>query len=229
MKTVPFCSNRTGSLMRKEGTPLHKSAPLSPQASGGPALPVPADALVGGGVLLLTVAGVGWAVHRQCHDPGFTAFVCALMLLLSFLASALVAGEEESSASPERRAAPPEESGARLSPASRKRPLTIQDFQTYGPVHPGATCPHCGHKGFVQIRKLRREQGLSGVRISMALLTGGWSLLFLGLVRRSVLTRAHCCACHQTWTVPESRGLVASRTTSAHESRTGDCPGKFAA
>jgi hypothetical protein len=60
-------------------------------------------------------------------------------------------------------------------------------------------CPHCQTKGRIN-RSLDTAKGpISGGKATGAILTGGVSLLFTGLSRKSVVTRNHCGACNTTW------------------------------
>ena len=50
-------------------------------------------------------------------------------------------------------------------------------------------CPHCQTKGFVRTKSLTLKKGVSGVKATGAVLTGGLSLLATGLSRKEDTTQ----------------------------------------
>lgn len=62
-------------------------------------------------------------------------------------------------------------------------------------------CPHCGVKGKVQTRAVKRKAGISGGKAVAGLLTGGISLITpgVGLSRREKGTEARCSNCGAQW------------------------------
>lgn len=60
-------------------------------------------------------------------------------------------------------------------------------------------CPHCQVKGTVQLRPVSRKKGVSGGKAVAALMTGGLSMLAVGLSRKERETEAHCSNCMVTW------------------------------
>jgi hypothetical protein len=69
----------------------------------------------------------------------------------------------------------------------------------WGPFNRAMICPHCQTKGQVRTKTVVRKKGVSGSKATAALLTGGFSLLFIGLSQEEELTQAHCCDCKNTW------------------------------
>jgi hypothetical protein len=62
-------------------------------------------------------------------------------------------------------------------------------------------CPHCGVRGQVTRRPVRRKRGISGGKATGAVLTGGASMLLTGLSRKESATQMHCGNCGTTWDV----------------------------
>lgn len=62
-------------------------------------------------------------------------------------------------------------------------------------------CPHCGKRGKVQTRTVKRKAGISGGKAVAGILTGGMSLLVpgIGLSRREKGTEARCNFCGSQW------------------------------
>lgn len=60
-------------------------------------------------------------------------------------------------------------------------------------------CPHCQFRGFVKTTPVLRKKGVSGGKATAALLTGGISLLAVGLSRKEAETEAHCSNCGSRW------------------------------
>jgi transcription elongation factor Elf1 len=61
-------------------------------------------------------------------------------------------------------------------------------------------CPHCTTRGNVTTKKGERKTGISGGKVTCAVLTLGWSLFATGLSRKEEVTLAHCKACGARWT-----------------------------
>jgi hypothetical protein len=72
-------------------------------------------------------------------------------------------------------------------------------LRTLGPVSPNYICPHCQTKGFVRTIPVKRKKGVSGAKVTGAILTMGVSMLATGLSRKEGLTQAHCGNCDSTW------------------------------
>ena len=68
-----------------------------------------------------------------------------------------------------------------------------------GPLNPELFCPHCQSKGHVRTKWVSQKAGVSGSKATTAVLTGGLSLLAVGLSRKQELTQAHCDNCNSTW------------------------------
>jgi hypothetical protein len=67
-------------------------------------------------------------------------------------------------------------------------------------LNPVMVCPHCQNKG-VLTEKVMRKKGVSGAKATAGLLTGGISLLAVGLSREEQETRCECPKCHMIWHV----------------------------
>lgn len=61
------------------------------------------------------------------------------------------------------------------------------------------TCPHCHEKGYVKIKRVNVRRGISGGKAVGGLLTGGISLLLVGLSRMEEVTKAKCTNCNSAW------------------------------
>lgn len=69
----------------------------------------------------------------------------------------------------------------------------------HGPINDKLNCPHCGGKGGVCSKQVKRKDGLSGGKIMGGLLTGGVSLLATGLSRKHSVTELWCSNCKSVW------------------------------
>jgi len=72
-------------------------------------------------------------------------------------------------------------------------------WRKYGSLNKELICPHCRHKGQVRTTPVQQKKGVSGGKATGALLTGGASLLLVGLSRKEWNTQAHCMHCNSTW------------------------------
>ena len=70
---------------------------------------------------------------------------------------------------------------------------------TYGFCNPMLICPHCQTKGQVHTKTVKEKKGISGGKAVGAVLTGGLSMLAVGLSRKEKLTQAYCNACGSLW------------------------------
>lgn len=68
-----------------------------------------------------------------------------------------------------------------------------------GTPNPLMICPHCGSKGTVRTQLAAIKSGVSGSKIALALVTGGLSLIPLGLSGSQWMTAARCDACRSNW------------------------------
>jgi len=82
---------------------------------------------------------------------------------------------------------------------SRQREQEIQTTNQYGPINPAMMCPHCQTKGQIRTKHTKQKKGISGSKATAALLTGGLSILAVGLSRKEGATQAHCGKCNNTW------------------------------
>lgn len=62
-------------------------------------------------------------------------------------------------------------------------------------------CRFCGVAGRVRVSDVRRKKGLSGGKATAGLLTGGASLLLVGLSRKEATRELECGNCGQRWDV----------------------------
>ncbi|MDP1666758.1 MAG: hypothetical protein Q8L79_16745 [Methylobacter sp.] len=69
----------------------------------------------------------------------------------------------------------------------------------YGAINTAIICPHCQTKGKVHAKYVKLKKGLSGAKATGAILTGGLSILAVGLSRKEDNTQAHCDNCNSTW------------------------------
>lgn len=74
------------------------------------------------------------------------------------------------------------------------------DEKIYGKRKVEMICPHCQTKGKVHTKPVTKKAGVSGGKATAAILTGGVSLLAVGLSRENDMTEAHCVKCESTWT-----------------------------
>jgi len=78
-----------------------------------------------------------------------------------------------------------------------RNPADSADAPGLGSVDPTLICPHCGEKGHVRTRSVRRGREDGGGRPSGGIIVGGLALLATGFARK---TQAHCNLCDSTWT-----------------------------
>lgn len=62
-------------------------------------------------------------------------------------------------------------------------------------------CPHCQTEGSVTAEPVKVKRGVSGGKLTGAILTGGISMLGTGLSRKESVTRMRCDRCRTTWIV----------------------------
>ena len=62
-------------------------------------------------------------------------------------------------------------------------------------------CPHCGSRGTVASKAVKKKRGISGGKATGAVLTAGVSLFATGLSRKEKVTERHCSNCGTTWDV----------------------------
>ncbi|MGA3318647.1 MAG: hypothetical protein ABSC64_19700 [Candidatus Korobacteraceae bacterium] len=82
---------------------------------------------------------------------------------------------------------------------SRREETPYEKEIRLGRLNPELFCPHCQSKGFVRDKWVTQKAGISGGKATAAVLTGGLSLLAVGLSRKQQLTQAHCEKCGSTW------------------------------
>jgi hypothetical protein len=60
-------------------------------------------------------------------------------------------------------------------------------------------CAHCHSTGCVTTSNVKLKKGISGGKATGAILTGGLSLLAVGLSRKEAVTEAKCSNCGSVW------------------------------
>jgi hypothetical protein len=117
----------------------------------------------------------------------------AIVLIGIFIAIFAKAGEKKEA---DRRSALPQ---AEREALEREERDLAQD-QEFGPKNEAMVCPHCQSKGAVRIKRVKQKQGISGGKATAALLTGGASLVAVGLSKKGEVTQAMCENCQCQWT-----------------------------
>ena len=69
----------------------------------------------------------------------------------------------------------------------------------YGSIKKEMICPHCQTKGKIRTKNIKQKKGISGGKAVATVLTGGLSILAVGLSRKESVTQAHCGNCKATW------------------------------
>jgi len=75
----------------------------------------------------------------------------------------------------------------------------FEEDKERGTLNAAMVCPHCQTKGVVRTKKIKQKQGISGGKATAALLTGGASLVLVGLSKKTDVTQAECENCHCQW------------------------------
>jgi hypothetical protein len=69
----------------------------------------------------------------------------------------------------------------------------------HGALRKDFQCPHCKKTGCVYTREVKVKSGISGGKVTGAILTGGLSLFATGLARKDKKTEAYCDNCKVRW------------------------------
>jgi hypothetical protein len=69
----------------------------------------------------------------------------------------------------------------------------------YGLINKTMMCPHCQTNGKIRTKHITQKKGISGGKAVATILTGGLSLIAVGLSRKEGATQAHCDNCNNTW------------------------------
>jgi hypothetical protein len=93
-----------------------------------------------------------------------------------------------------------------MTPDERKKLRDDIEENKWGPISPAYICPQT--KGFVYTKPVKRKKGVSGAKLTGAVLTMGVSMLATGLSRKEGLTQAHCENCGSSWDFRGKRGDV---------------------
>jgi hypothetical protein len=81
----------------------------------------------------------------------------------------------------------------------RANQQSLQNTRLYGPLNAAMVCPHCHARGTIRTMAVKRKKGISGGKATAALMTGGLSMMAVGLSRKEELTRARCDNCGNAW------------------------------
>jgi hypothetical protein len=82
---------------------------------------------------------------------------------------------------------------------SCRTPKLDKNDLEYGVLNPKLVCPHCQTAGNVRAKTVKLKKGISGGKVTGAILTGGLSMLATGLSRKKTATQAHCDNSGSTW------------------------------
>jgi hypothetical protein len=85
---------------------------------------------------------------------------------------------------------------ALIHPDQRSQQLLTQQW---GNLNPKMICPHCQCTGSVRTKPTSQKKGISGGKVTAAVLTAGISILATGLSRKENLTQAFCSNCQNRW------------------------------
>jgi hypothetical protein len=69
------------------------------------------------------------------------------------------------------------------------------------PLSPHVMCPHCQTKGQMLLERAAVKQGISGAKMTGALLTGGASILATALYGTQWVQKATCLNCQTAWSI----------------------------
>lgn len=129
---------------------------------------------------------------------GVIAFIgvlgTAMIIINSFAESAKKAREEQEKLS----LMSPDEKQDYLEQKAKERAESLDKMQRIG-CDPNRMCPYCQVWGKVHTMDITQKKGISGGKATAALLTGGISLLAVGLSGKETSTKAHCRHCNNTW------------------------------
>jgi hypothetical protein len=78
-------------------------------------------------------------------------------------------------------------------------PPELQAEIAFGLKNPHMKCPHCNTSGNIRTKSITQKKGVSGGKAVAGLLTGGVSLLAVGLSRKENSTQARCGKCGNVW------------------------------
>lgn len=74
-----------------------------------------------------------------------------------------------------------------------------KDNVNFGRLNPDMKCPHCDTTGNIRTKGITQKKGISGGKAAAGLMTGGVSLLAVGLSRTEKSTEARCGKCKNVW------------------------------
>ncbi|MFH1351022.1 MAG: hypothetical protein ABII26_08785, partial [Pseudomonadota bacterium] len=73
-----------------------------------------------------------------------------------------------------------------------KESVEDRNIRIYSDRNDKIVRPHCQTKGHTHTKQVTQKKGISGVKATGAVITGGISVLATGLSRKEKLTQAHC-------------------------------------
>jgi hypothetical protein len=76
---------------------------------------------------------------------------------------------------------------------------TISNVWSHGAMNAKLLCSHCGERGAIHTKSVKLKKGVSGGKAVAGLMTGGLSLLAVGLSRKERVTEAWCGNCESQW------------------------------
>lgn len=136
------------------------------------------------------------------YSPSAMFFAIIIIALLIAGVVALFRNLREkkalSSMTPNQQATYREEKLRRQEERERQARAASAEFQM-GAVNPVLVCPHCQTRGKVRTKAVKKKTGISGGKATAAVLTGGLSVVAVGLSRKEGMTQAHCEHCNSTW------------------------------
>lgn len=80
-----------------------------------------------------------------------------------------------------------------FSPEARQQAMSRAEAQKL------IICSYCHQAGGVTVRNIQQKQGVSGGKATSALLTGGASLLAVGLSKKGMVNELTCSRCQMKW------------------------------
>lgn len=80
-------------------------------------------------------------------------------------------------------------------------PRAGASVEASAPSSTALVCPHCQVRGQVSSRRVKQKKGVSGGKLTGAILTAGISMLGTGLSRKEKVTEMRCGNCKTVWHV----------------------------
>ena len=125
---------------------------------------------------------------------GWVASIVVLLVILIIIAD-IVNGKREK----EKIALMSSDEKQKYREEKQSRLAEANQIIEYGVINTEMMCPHCQTKGKIRTKHINHKKGVSGGKATAAVLTGGLSLIAVGLSRKEEVTQAHCDNCKNTW------------------------------